>query len=233
MSSETSVQLPVRLAPRRGQAVFKLLFMLFWCSFVVYWTIIFVPEFLSQNGVPSLGDFKPAHLMLLVPIVMLGFGIFALVRSILALLPGSPYVYLAFTRDGLTWRHFGSERQAAWSEIREFSLARERSGKSYKWVLLVNGVTSDRNGMPSDRNTATLFKIELGKFLSVFGSGREAKGLAAWFGALLPLADAGKLPQRLAFPESLTAGLLRPQDTPHNASTVATSAARRRSVIER
>lgn len=226
MSVETNAQLPVRLLPRRGQAVFQLLFMLFWCSFLVYWSFAFVPEFLSENGALSLQELTPEHFILLVPVIMFAFGIFALVRCVMALLPGSPYVYLSLTRDALAWRHFGKEHRAAWSEIKAFNVTREKSGKSYKWVLLVDGVASDRN-------TATLFKMDLRHFLSAFGGGKEANAVTDWFNALRGLVNAGRLPERVPIPENLTASLSRRQDLPRTSATVATSSGRRKSVIER
>jgi hypothetical protein len=226
MSAEANAQLPVRLVPRRGQAVFQLFFMLFWCGFLIYWSFAFVPQFLSNSGAQSLREFTAEHFILLIPVVMFAFGIFGLVRRVMALLPGSPYIYLSLTRDELAWRHFGTNHRAAWAEIKAFDVTREKSGKSYKWVLLVGGVASDRN-------TATLFKLDLRHFLSAFGGKKEATDVTDWFNSLLGLVNAGRLPERVPIPENLAVNLSRPQDVPRTGATIATSSGRRNSVIER
>jgi len=225
MDSHVEASLPVRLVPRRGQAVFRLVFMVIWCGFLVFWAFAFLPDFISTNGPLSLRGLTVEHLILLVPVLMFCVGIFGVVRSIMAALPGSPYVYLEFAQDSLTWRDFSAERKIAWSEIRQFSLFQEKSGKSHKWVLRADGVSADRG-------IETLLKIELGKFLSAFGGKSEAEHVAAWFNGLLTVVNAGRLPATLRFPESLAYGRVQRHGKPRSGSTVATSS-RRKSVIER
>jgi hypothetical protein len=224
---ETIAQLPILLVPRRSYVLFQLFLMLVWCGFVVYWADAYLPEFLSGREPLLQQSLSLEHLVLLVPVVMLAVGVFGLVRSVLLIIPGNPYVTLAITQDGLAWRHFAIRRQVAWAEIRQFNLTREKSGKSYKWVLVVNGATSGGD-------TGALFKIELGKFLPAFGGEKQATAAAAWFNSLLVLARGGKIPDRLALPESLASCLSRRRQLPHGSTgTVATPSTRRNSVIER
>lgn len=221
MTETHEVQLPIRLVPRRGQTLFQLALSLAWCAFVIYWTVRFAEE----------RDVYPAILVCL-PLILLGLGVYSFSRSVFQLLPGSRFDHILLTREGFGFCRRGRLKFELWPVIRHFAGYHKHSliDGGFRWVIEAVGREVTRGGL--ERPGKALVSFDLNGYLPVFHSQQERDDMVAWLSSLPALASEEGVPERIQVPRSLLPCVYRIV-SPERPRVAGDTGSRYKNVIER
>jgi hypothetical protein len=113
------MKLPIRLIPRKGRQVALIVFFTFFAGFAVFWMVMASrPAWEAGNGFSWFALFG---------LPFLTIGILGIVKSILSMLPNSPYYHLVLAANGLTDRSLLKTKRFAWNAVSRFSAYKEVS----------------------------------------------------------------------------------------------------------
>ena len=234
---QATLKLPIRLAPRRGMQAGLLLLSVAMGAFALYW----IPrEFGESQRFVADGARGLDYLLNLLPpliagafLMMCAMGIF---RSILKLLPGSPYYHLALYPEGLVIRAPFRRRRFGWNEIAAFeTIEVKRSGKygpRYQYFTVARAAADAGRSQE-------LLRVHADEYGGKKGQ-EDADTLTAWLNALrqrgigggLKNGDAIEIPE--GFRQTATPLTPRPQQRAEAAAAaVPGPGADRRPTVER
>lgn len=187
----TTLPLPIRLVPRKGQQMGMLLF----------FTVFFAIAVLWMAGVSGLFDLKAnrfswpgagqrggvAVALLALPFAAIGLGGMAV--AVLKMRPGSPHYHIAIAARGIQIRELFKLRQFDWDKLPAFATIkverRTRNGHSIAHYTVANELLADRRQREVLRIRADDYGARNGE--------EDAEALTAWFNALRDLALDGRL----------------------------------------
>lgn len=233
---QATLKLPIRLAPRRGMQAGLLVLSAAMGAFALYWIPNEFGE--SQRFIADGAQGLDYWLNLLPPLiagvflVMCAIGI---LRSILKLLPGSPYYHLALYPEGFVIQAPFRRRRFAWGELAAFeTIEVRRSGKygpRYQYFTVARAISDAGRSQELARVHADEYG---GK-----KSQEDADALTAWLNALRERGIAGKLKNGDAieipegFRQTATPLTPRPQQRANTAKTAQEPDPERRPTVER
>ncbi len=186
-----TLKLPVRLVPRRGAQAGLLALSAGFAAFAVYWIGDEMGKSwrFAADGAEGLDYW----LNLLPPLVAAAFLLMCaigIVRSILKLLPGSPYYHLALYPEGLVIQAPFHRRRFAWGELPAFETIEVRRTSKYGpryQHFTVARVAGTGEGRPRE-----LLRIHADEYGGK-KSQEDADALTAWLDALRERGSAGGL----------------------------------------
>lgn len=234
---ETSMRLPIRLLPRRGSQVFRILFFAFFFGFSIFW-IVTAATLLARapTGNDPFPGFHYVFPLFGLPFMIVGaIGLFS---AVMKLLPASPYYYVEIAPAGIAVRKAWTMRRFAWSEISPFDVAvkvrRTKGGKvTTYWVVAQRAADAVPATTDNERYNRSVLQIDAGEYGSG-GAETAASALVDWLSRIRT--DAIEHPSRL------TGGVVVPPDLRVRPMKVApalsgaastVSAPRRSGVVER
>lgn len=148
------MKLPLRIIPRRSNAIALSIFVPVICVFVLWGFAADILDELQRTSLGQVVSEKPLHLL------ALGIGVVVLLWmeffAILRILPGSPYFHFDVTEDGLKRRDFRTDKFLAWNQIASFDVVGRMQGSKKKrmhyWLLAEEQVrkTDERDDMYDD-----------------------------------------------------------------------------------
>jgi hypothetical protein len=197
---EATSRLPIRLVPRKGQQIGLLAFFGFFFGFSIFWMA-------GAAGILDLDDgtlnFRSSGDLIenLFPLFGLPFaivGICGLTRSVLKMLPNSPYYHLEIDADGLLVRSLFKQTRNAWRALPAFeTLERRRktkNGTRISWYTVAMEGAPPEPGIEADAtHQREVLRIDADEYGAKSGE-QDAADLAAWLNRLRELA----LDKRLA-----------------------------------
>jgi hypothetical protein len=184
-TNDVTMKLPVRLIPRKGRQIALIVFFTFFAGFAVFWMVMAsMPIWKAGNGI-GMSWFA------LFGLPFLAIGILGIVRSVLSMLPNSPYCHLVLAADGITDHSLLKTKRFAWNALSRFSAYKEvsvssnrkgrrRTGISY-WTIAV--AADDATGNEDERFRGAVLKIDA----STYGGDDNqttATALADWLNNL-------------------------------------------------
>ena len=178
------MKLPIRLIPRKGRQVALIVFFTFFAGFAVAWMVMAsMPAWKASNGIGF-------NWFALFGSPFFFIGIAGIVRSILSMLPNSPYYHLVLAADGLTDRSLLKTKHFAWNALSRFSAYKEvsvsnrkgrrRTSISYRTIAVPADKTSENE---DERFRHAILKIDA----STYGgedNQTTATELADWLNTL-------------------------------------------------
>jgi hypothetical protein len=183
------LRLPVRLLPRRGGQVVRIVFFALFLGFALFWTVmaaamIGTADF-DQAGTPEfwLGRLFPLFGL---PFILVGAG--GIGRAILKMLPGSPCYHLEIDSDGILIRSPFRQRRFAWRALPEFDTLerrrRTKNGVRVEWYTVAMESLPPEPGMkPGDTRQREVLRIFADEYGAKNGQ-QDAADLAAWLNRL-------------------------------------------------
>ncbi len=232
------MRLPIRLLPRRGSQVFRILFFAFFFGFSIFWTVTAV-TLLAQA--PTGNEPWPGfhYIFPLFGLPFMAVGAVGLFSAGLKLLPGSPYYHVEIAPDGIAVRKAWKIRRFGWPELSPFDVAvkvrRTKGGKiTTYWVVASRPGDAAGAATDSERYNRSILQIDAGEY-GAGAADMAAAVLVDWLNTLQ--ADAvghpGRLPGETAVPPDFRGRAIEVGAAMPDRSAVAVSAPRRSSVIER
>jgi len=234
---EASMRLPIRLLPRRGNQVFRILFFAFFFGFAIFW-ITMAATMLAQA--PTGNDPFPGfhYIFPLFGLPFMIVGAIGLFSAVMKLLPGSPYYYVEVAPGGVAVRKAWKIRRFAWAEISPFDVAvkirRTKGGKvTTYWVVAQRAGDAMPATNDNDRYNRSVLQIDAGEY----GAGNAdmaASALVDWLNGLQSdaVAHPGRLPSITAIPPDFRGRAIEVRSAAVGAG-VASPSSRRSGVIER
>ena len=233
---QATLKLPIRLVPRRGAQAGLLALSAGLAAFAVYWIGDALGE--SRRFIADGAGGFDYWLNLLPPLVagiFLAMCVLGMIRSILKMLPASPYYHLALYPEGLVIRAPFRRRRFAWGELAAFeTIEVRRSGKygpRYQYFTVARAAADA--GRPQE-----LLRVHADEYGGK-KSQEDADALTAWLNALRERGIAGKLKNGDAieipegFRQTATPLTPRPQQRADTAKTAQEPDPERRPTVER
>ncbi len=229
-------KLPIRLAPRRGMQAGRLLPAAGLAVFALYWI---ADEFgQSQRFIADGAQGTDYWLSFLPPLVAAGFLLLCaldILRSILKLLPDSPFYHLALYPEGLVVQAPFRRRRFAWGELPAFETIEVK--RHSKYGARFRYFTVARAAAAGGRS-GELLRVDADEYGGK-KSQEDADALTAWLNALRERGIAGKLKNGDAieipegFRQTATPLTPRPQQHADTARTAQEPDPQRRPTVER
>ncbi len=188
---QATLKLPIRLTPRRGAQAGLLLLSLAFGAFAVYWID---DEFgdarrFIDDGAQGL-DYWLNLLPPLVAAAFLAMCAFGAIRSLLKLLPGSPYYHFALYPEGLLIQAPFRRRRFAWSELPAFETIEVK--RTSKYGPRYQYFTVARAGDSTAGRPRELLRVHADEYGGK-KSQEDADALTAWLNALRARGNDGRL----------------------------------------
>ena len=213
---EVTVQLPIRLVPRKGTQVLLLFGSLIFFSFSVFW-ILMASGIVFKGAIDTPGSWFP---LFGIPFVII--GLLGLVGSIAKLLPTSPWFHLALSKEAFALRSGWSLKRFAWSALSPFSVATqtlkdEGDVKRRYWVVAVRAEDAARLSDDKERYKRAIVRVDAVQYGKGDGEAISAV-LADWLNEIR--AGAGRS-GKLTVPLALQYAVVRsPGGAPQERSSV-------------
>jgi hypothetical protein len=196
---QTSFKLPIRLLPRKGSQLFRIVFFVFFTGFAVFWISVAASfTWFSETGPAN--KMWIFNLFPLFGFIFLGAGAVGLLSAIAKLLPGSPYHHLEVSSDGLLIRTLHRKQHFAWSQLSPFDVSvRERrdsdGDKHYDhYVVALPAADSAKLADERERYNRAILRIDADEF-GADAADVDASDLAAWLNMLRESALDRRLPE--------------------------------------
>lgn len=180
--------LPIRLVPRRGAQIFRIVFFTFFVGFALFWIAMAASGTWFADGDRDGGHWA-AYLFPLFGLIFVGIGGMGLAEAIAKLLPGSPYHHLLISGTGLTIRTMWRAQRHAWAELSPFDVSvrtrRDKNGHirySY-YVVALPAADAEKLADENERYNRSVFRIDADEF-GADSAATDAADLAAWFNTL-------------------------------------------------
>ena len=230
---ETSMRLPIRLLPRKGQQIYRLLFFIFFFTFAVFWIAMAATGTLGGHMQSEpLPGFRYAFPLFGLPFVLV--GLVGIASAIAKMLPGSPFSHVEIAPEGITIRKPWKMRRFAWSQLSPFAVslkARQDDGgrSTTYWVVALSAADTGRLAIQTERYNRSIVQIDAGEYAGG-DTDMAASVLSDWLNQIRTAAveHPGRLPSVVAVPPDFRDGAIE-----LIAASVGAAAAKRSSVIER
>ncbi|HNB27764.1 MAG TPA: hypothetical protein PLR41_12435 [Alphaproteobacteria bacterium] len=178
---QATLKLPIRLVPRRGAQAGLLALSAGLAAFAVYWIGDALGE--SRRFIADGAGGFDYWLNLLPPLVagiFLAMCVLGMIRSILKMLPASPYYHLALYPEGLVVQAPFRRRRFAWGELPAFEtievVRRSKYGRRYTYFTVARA--ADESGRMRE-----LLRVHADEY-GAKKSQEDADALTAWLNAL-------------------------------------------------
>jgi hypothetical protein len=165
---DVTMALPIRLVPRKGGAIFRAIFFLFFGGFAVFW----IATAASMMGSGQVEGEPFQGFRYLFPAFGLPFfavGLIGFLSSLAKLLPGSPYYHVEIAADGITVRKGWKTRRFAWPALSPFGISvkvsRGKNGTTTTyWVVALRAGDAERLAFESERYNRSVLQIDAGEY---------------------------------------------------------------------
>ena len=191
---QPSLQLPIRLVPRKGHQIGLILFFGVFLGFSIFWMggasgILDLDD--GAIHIPPPGGWASAAFGLFgIPFAVVGAC--GIAGALLRMLPNSPYYHLEINADGLLIRSLFKQRRHAWRDLPAFETLerrrRTKSGTSVSWyAVAMEGAPLEPGMERGSSHQREVVRIDADLYGAKNGE-QDAKDLAAWFNQLRDLA---------------------------------------------
>lgn len=219
---QSSLKLPIRLVPRKGQQIGMLIFFSFFLGFSIFWMAgaagVLDTEDWTINWPRSgdwIGDLFP---LVGLPFAFVGLGGMAV--AVMKMRPNSPNFHLQLHSEGLVIKSLFKLRRYDWPALPPFETIRvERRTKNGKRISYYT-VATENAPAPADAPRGSTHQREVVRILADEYGAKNGEGdadaLTAWFNQLRELARDGRLDANevVAVPEGFRATAISVREAP-------------------
>lgn len=210
---QATLELPIRLVPRTGPQVGRLLFSAGLLGISVFWMVAAARIFDLDDGTfhwPHPEDFLDV-LIPLCGLPFVAFGAAGVIGAVLKMRPGSPHFHIQVHSGGLLVKSLFALRRHDWTALPKFETLRvERRHKGGKLIAYFTAA-NETSPEGRQREILRIFPDEYGA-----GNGEDdAFALTAWFNELRDLSQQGRLEANaaVAVPEPFRATAISMRST--------------------
>jgi hypothetical protein len=185
---QTSFSLPIRLVPRKGSQLFRIVFFIFFTGFAIFWIAVAASFTWFSDSGPA-GQMWLFNLFPLFGFIFLGVGAWQLLSSIAKLLPGSPYHHLEVSSEGLLIRTMRRKQQFGWSELSPFDVSvqerRDKDGDTHHdyYVVALPAADAAKLADERERYNRAVLRIDADEF-GADDAPADSADLSSWLNML-------------------------------------------------
>jgi hypothetical protein len=185
---QTSFSLPIRLLPRKGSQLFRIVFFIFFTGFAIFW-ITMAASFTWFSDRGPTGQMWLFNLFPLFGFIFLGVGAWQLVSAIAKLLPGSPYHHLEISSEGLLIRTMRRKQQFGWNQVSAFDVSvrerRDKDGDTHHdyYVVALPAADAAKLSDERERYNRAVLRIDADEF-GADDASADAADLSSWLNML-------------------------------------------------